>query len=165
MSEEKKRLDWQKIRADYVSNPQIGYRELSEKYGVSLSTISTHAKRDGWKIEREKLAKKTSTKTANALAEKNAKRIARVSSAADKLLRKLDKLIAACKPDDLMKNPKLIRALSGALKDIRDVLETPSEQDIREQEARIRKLEQEAKQGTEGSVTVTLAGDTDAYAQ
>lgn len=45
MSENKRRLDWQKIRAEYISNPHIGYRELSEKYGVSLSTISTHAKR------------------------------------------------------------------------------------------------------------------------
>ena len=69
--ETEKRVNWHKIRADYISG--ISMRALSEKYHVSTATISKHSKREKWTEKRnaakDEVAKKVIQKTAEAAAD------------------------------------------------------------------------------------------------
>lgn len=85
--------DWLEIKNEYV-NGSISYRKLVEKYGVSLSTLQSRARREGWPAERDKqrdrIAAKVVQKTADVIATKEAGRISRILSAADALLARLE---------------------------------------------------------------------------
>jgi predicted component of type VI protein secretion system len=67
-----KRIDWDKIRAEYISGG-IGQRKLAEKYGVKYTALRFHADGEGWTAEREaarqKAIKITTQKTAEAAAD------------------------------------------------------------------------------------------------
>lgn len=39
---------WEKMRADYVTDPGMSLKKLSEKYGVPLRTIAEHSKAENW---------------------------------------------------------------------------------------------------------------------
>lgn len=85
--------DWLQIKNEYI-NGDTSYRKLVEKYGVSLSTLQTRARREGWPAERDKqrdmIAAKVIQKTADVISTKEAGRISRILSAADVLLEKLE---------------------------------------------------------------------------
>ena len=54
-------VDWLKIKTDYISG--LGnYRELSEKYGVSQSTIRKRAAAEKWSDAKETQRNKIGTK-------------------------------------------------------------------------------------------------------
>lgn len=40
--------DWEKIKAEYITNANTSYRKLAEKYGVHYKTISSKGKDEGW---------------------------------------------------------------------------------------------------------------------
>ena len=82
---------------------------------------------------------------------------------ADKLLMKVELAVDQEGPI----SAGAIKNLSDALKNIRETQMIRSEQDIREQEARIAKLQKETeKQDNEkSSITITLEGSLSDYAQ
>ena len=73
--DEKKRVDWNAIRAEYIST-NISQRQLANKHGVSWRTLQERSKREGWIEAREdacvKSVSETCQKTAEAVAD-NAK--------------------------------------------------------------------------------------------
>ena len=85
--------NWIKIRNEYI-NGNISYRKLAEKHGVSFSTLQGKAREEGWfekrKAQHDKISEKVGQKTAEKLAEQEAKRLLRISAAADKLLAKIE---------------------------------------------------------------------------
>ena len=86
-------IDWNVIENEYV-NGNISYRELSKKYNVSFNTLQVRAKDYGWvkkrKEQQEKIKAKLRQKTAEKIANAEANRLARISTAADKLLEKIE---------------------------------------------------------------------------
>lgn len=66
-----KRIDWARIRADYIAGG-ISQRKLAEKYGVSETTVMKKAASEGWTDLREatyrKTIERTQQKTADAAA-------------------------------------------------------------------------------------------------
>ena len=54
IEEDKKRVDWHQVRAEYVNG--LSLRKLSEKYGISFSTIQQKSMREKW-TESRKAAK------------------------------------------------------------------------------------------------------------
>ena len=50
--DEKKRVDWNAIRAEYISGG-IGQRKLAKKYGVSVNTLIKKANVEGWTKQRD----------------------------------------------------------------------------------------------------------------
>lgn len=40
--------DWEKIKADYVTDPGLSLKKVAEKYGVPLRTVAEHSKADNW---------------------------------------------------------------------------------------------------------------------
>ena len=129
--------NWKGIRFEYVTTGQ-SYRDLCDKYGISLATLSRRAKREGWPEMRKLNDDKVTAKALEAYNEKEIQRRLGLIEAADVLLERVG-LIFTLNPELDVKD---IRGIAAALKDIKDVKNT--EADIREQEAKIRNLEKQA---------------------
>lgn len=137
-------MDWEQAKIDYVSNPNESYRSIAERYGVSQTQVANHSRDEGWRQLREEYLQNVCMKTLDALAAQKARREAKIVSVADKLLNKLDKAVDDCPPEALVKNAKLIRALTGAVLDLKQIHNIRSDLDLQEQKARIEKLRRDA---------------------
>lgn len=86
-------VDWLKLKNEYI-NGNISYRKLAEKHGVSFNTLKDRAKKEKWFDERKKqhneITTKSQQKTAEKIAEQEANRLSRISTAADRLLDKIE---------------------------------------------------------------------------
>ena len=64
--------DWTTIKADYASDPKATLRSISEKYGISMTTIAKKSRADNWfatrKETQQKIAAKVITKNVNKIA-------------------------------------------------------------------------------------------------
>ena len=131
--------NWKGIRFEYVTTGQ-SYRDLAEKYGISVCTLSRRAKKEGWPEMRKINDDKITAKALDAYNEKEIRKKVGLMEAADVLLERVN-LVFTLNPELDVKD---IRGLAAALKDIKDVKNT--EADIREQEAKIRNLEKAASE-------------------
>ena len=131
--------DWQAIKTEYITT-DTSYRKLAQKYGVSYQAICHRSKAEGWIAEREQHKNKTFTKTLEKISLQEANRAAKIHSVADKLLLKIEAMVESGKPLDT----KGIRALTAAVKDLKEIQSVRSELDRQEQEARIANLRKQA---------------------
>ena len=153
--------DWQKIKTEYLTT-DTSYRELAQKYGVNYATIGKKASKEGWQTLRQQQANKTLTKTLDADSKKKADRATRLKTVADKLLDKVEDLVA----DGNTLSASSIKNLSDALKNIKEAQMIRTQEDIEEQKARIAKLQKEVqKEDDNKSITITLEGSLSDYAQ
>lgn len=89
-------MDWAKIRNQYV-NGDVTYKELSEKHGVSNSTLTKRATTEKWnekrKEQRKKIEEKVYKKTAEKIAEQQSDFASDLRVTADELLNKIRKAV------------------------------------------------------------------------
>lgn len=116
---DKKHVNWDAIKNDYISDPEASLRSLSEKYGISASAIHRRAKEGEWLVKRKQLVDKTETKTLEKLIEERAKgevkRLKKLYDATDKLTQKVLEGIKKVSPG----NTLAIRQLVSSLKELR----------------------------------------------
>lgn len=147
-------MDWRRIKADYIAG-RGSLRELSEKYGVSFSTIQKKSMEEKWSVLRKKGRRKAEEKIIEAVVSKEVKKAIDIVDVADKLLRKITEVL------EVVTSTQDIRHLTSALKDLREIKGIKSEADIREQEARIAKLQKEAEGDADIDTTVTVKFEED----
>lgn len=155
-------MDWKKAKADYVTNPDATYRSIGEKYGVGLHQVANHSRAEGWRDLREQHLEKVYKKTLDKIADDRAAKAVRVRDVATLLLDKLEEAARAVSADTILTDVRLMKGLTGALKDIKDVLDLRSDMDMAEQEARIDKLRKDAEaaeKANEGSEIVVRVED------
>ena len=149
-------MDWNKIRKDYIAG-KGSYRELAEKYKVPIKTLSRRGKSEGWPELRKQSGHKAATKTVDTIAEANGDVGVQLQGAAVALIEKAMEGIQAIDAE----NAKALKAYSGVLRDIKEVLDMRSKLDLDEQAARIEKLRREAQAAQEDQtreVSVTFGG-------
>ena len=134
--------DWKKIKTEYITT-DTSYRKLAQKYGVNYQAICHRSKDEGWIEQREQYKNKTISKTIEKISQQEANRAARIHSVADKLLNKIEAMVDSDEPMDT----KGIRALTAAVKDLKEIQSVRSELDKQEQEARIAALRQKSMTG------------------
>ena len=132
-------VDWKAIKAEYIAGG-IGYRRLADKYGVSFGTLSKIAMRENWTDLRKKACEKTGTVLAETIGKRNAKKSAKIDMLVDMLLDRLCERM-----DDLIVEGKDVKSIASALKDLKDLKGIKDKLDVKEQKARIRKLEKETE--------------------
>ena len=137
-------VDWKKIKTEYITT-DISYTKLAQKYGVSRVTLSKIAGREKWVELKKRTEDKVITKMVAKEAQKQIDRCSRMLSVTDKLLAKIEASIEQLDAEGVTLDKSGIRALAGAIKDIKEIQSLKSELDTREQEARIRKLQKEAE--------------------
>lgn len=98
-------MDWEKIRLEYITT-DMSYRELSEKYGVSLSSLSKTAVKDKWSKQRSKHRKKIATKVQQKIVNKKVRELEKeigIAEAISDILHAAvshpDQFIAICEED------------------------------------------------------------------
>lgn len=128
--------DWKRIKAEYLAGG-TSYRKLAEKHGVSPTTLTKVAGREGWVEARKQADIKKTSKIVDSVSEKEAKKAVDIIDVADKLLEKIGKIA------EMYDDPDSIKKLTSAIKDLKDIKGYKSEADMREQEARIEKLRKE----------------------
>lgn len=136
-------MDWKRIKAEYVAGG-TSYRKLAEKYKVSFGTLRKVAAKEKWTDLRSKAVAKEDTKMVNAISEKNANRASKIIDVADKLLDKISNTVDSM---DVIDSQSL-KHFTSALKDLKEIKGFKSDLDLKEQEARIAKLQKEAEEDT-----------------
>ena len=131
-------VDWTKIKAEYIAGG-TSYRKLAEKYGVSRSKLQSIATREKWVDLLSQTQAKTESKIVKVVSDQEAKKAVNIIDVADKLLEKIEELA------EIVGDADSIKKLTSAIKDLKDIKGIKSEADIREQEARIAKLQREAE--------------------
>lgn len=156
-------MDWKHIKAVYIAGG-TSLRELAEKYEVSFSTIQKKSMEEKWGELRKKSRRKAEEKLIDTVSSKEAARGANIVDVADKLLGKISEMLDK---DVNAYNTQHIKNLTSALKDLKDIKGFKSEADMREQEARIAKLQKEAQEedNRETEFKVTLVGDLEEYSK
>lgn len=123
------RHNWSKMRAEYVTG-SASQRELAKKYGVSASQVAEHASNEGWAKKRREYRRKTEAKAVQKAQERKAETMAAQLSDIGTAAENLSALIAEVSTEakslrvgrSKKADTKAIRNLTGALKDLADVL-------------------------------------------
>lgn len=149
--------DWVAIKSEYITT-DIGLRELADKHGIVKSTLFARSSKERWPEQREQHKSGIVAKALSKHSSAKAKTMSKVQGTADKLL---DKIAAMAEREDM--EARDLKALVSALKDIKDIKGERSALDLKEQEARIKALEQKGGD-TASSVTVEI-GEASEYAQ
>lgn len=131
--------DWAAIKTEYITT-DTSYRKLAQKYGVNHTNVAKKAKAENWVEQRKQYASKQHAKTLEKISQQEANRAAKIHSVADKLLLKIEAMADSSRP----MNSKDLRALTAAIKDLKDIQNVRSDADRREQEARIANLNRQA---------------------
>ncbi len=156
--------DWQKIKTEYITT-DTSYRKLAQKYGVSRVQIGNVGAEENWVELRRQHLDKTLTKTVDTISNEQVDRATKLISVADLLLDKVKSLVEG--NPELLISTQSIKNLSGVLKDIKEIQMIRSDADLREQEARIKKLQKEAEDEDPGNkeIKVTIDGGLDVYSK
>ena len=155
-------MDWKKVKAEYIAGG-TSYRKLAAKYGVSFSTLRDIAIREKWTDLKAQAHDKSVTKLVESIGEQNGTYIVSINNVADKLLEKISNTLAMMDVVD----SQSIKHFTSALKDIKDIKGIKSDIDLKEQEARIAKLQKdaEADSAEANNVTVIFEGDISKYSK
>ena len=141
--------DWQAIKTEYITT-DTSYRKLAQKYGVSHVQIGNVGKQENWVELRRQHLDKTLAKTVEKISKQEANRAAKIHSVADKLLLKIEAMVDSEEP----LSEKGIRALTAAVKDLKEIQSVRSDLDRQEQEARIANLRKQAQKDDDDATDV-----------
>lgn len=133
-------MDWKKIKKEYIKGG-ISQRKLAEKHGISYGTLRKVAEKENWAELRAKAGEKAGAEMARNVGKSMGRAQSRIFTVAEVLLNKLE----ACANSMEEIDPASLRRLVGALKDLKEIVGAKTEMDLREQEARIAKLEAEVE--------------------
>lgn len=152
--------DWKAIKTEYITT-DTSYRKLAQKYGVNYQAICHRSKDEGWIAQREQYRNTTITKTIEKISQQEATRAAKIHSVADKLLAKIEAMVEAEEP----LGTKGIRALTAAVKDLKEIQSVRSELDRQEQEARIANLRKQVDKDEDKTeeIEVVFVGGEEAW--
>lgn len=149
-------MDWKKIKAEYIAGG-TSYRKLADKYNVSRTTLERYAKNEKWAELRRQAEVKAEAKIVNAVSENKAKIDDKYFKLVDKLLDKAEEVIEQTP----LWQASSLKEMATALKYLKECKGVKSEADIREQEARIAKLQKDASEedNTLTEIKVTFGSD------
>ena len=136
-------MDWKLIKAEYIAGG-TSYRKLADKYGISRSKLQARATSEGWVDLKSQAQAKTEAKLVDSISDQSAKTTVTIYSVAEKLLGKISSMI-----ERGSYNTKDIKNLTSAVKDLKEITGLKSDADMREQEARIKRLQKDLRMGAD----------------
>lgn len=153
---------WNQIKAEYIAGG-TSYRKLAEKYNVSESKLKKIAAKEHWSELRNQSRTKLDRKITETIAKAQVSRLERINNVADVLLARIE--VVANNPNLDVMPPATITELTKALKNVKEIQSVKSDLDVREQEARIRALEEQTKKNKEIPEIKVVFGDGEGLAQ
>lgn len=155
-------VDWKKLKAEYIAGG-ISYRKLAEKHKVPFGTLKRIALQEDWYDLREQAKQKAATKIVEIESDKQANRMKRLLTVSDALLDAVEDAVHKFNVGELLLDKGALKALSGTIKDIKDIQNIKTQLDIEEQKARIAILKKQAEADTDKDavVKITIEGGDD----
>lgn len=153
---------WNQIKAEYIAGG-TSYRKLVEKYGIKLSELRNVAEKEKWVELKAQAQHRANTKITETIAKAQVSRLERINNVADVLLTRIEAV--ANNPNIDVMPPATITELTKALKNVKEIQSIKSDLDVREQEARIRALEEQTKKNKEIPEIKVVFGDGEGLAQ
>lgn len=154
-------MDWKKIKAEYIAGG-TSYRKLAEKYGVSFSTLRKVAAKEHWSELRNNVEAKRNTELVETLGVRTAKIDDKYYRLVDMLFDKAEEVIV----NTPVWQPTSLKEMATAMRYLKECKGVKSEADMREQEARIKKLQKEAMVEQESNdIKVTIASDLEEFSK
>lgn len=135
------KADKAQVRRDYVAGGG-SYATLARRYNISESTVKRWSREENWVALRAEAEQKTAQKTAEAVAKGAAAVETDVQKEVSKLLKRFSQSLD--REPEVM-GPTRLKEYSQALAAIQGISGAKAPLDLREQKAKIRKLENEAK--------------------
>lgn len=149
---------WDDIKTEYITSG-IGTRPLAAKYKVSYSTLRKRAQREQWAQERTQFRAQRDADRVKAQCEIAYQEYKSLLEAAGLLSSKICSAVEQITDEDILKDKRGLRSLTGAMKDLADIQGVKCDADKREQEARIKNLERQAAPDAQPEpVRVIIAG-------
>ena len=146
---------WGRIRQSYMSGKS--YKELAEKYGLSVKTIQNRASKEGWVKDKGKIKEEVGKKIVERVVRVRVNELEKLMDANGKLIDTLVDVTTRMQGDNVlqmafdkagtMKNVEsLAKAIQVAVQTQRDLFKLPTlDQDFRKKEAAQRKREAKEK--------------------
>lgn len=125
-------VDWNEIMVEYVTG-EVGYRDLAEAHGVSLSALSRRAKREEWAEKRTQYRHELATESVQQSLSRRSEQVGRVCAIAEKLCDRVEAVVDRMAPDDVV----TMRRISGVLRDLKVVLGELSPIELEERMVRL----------------------------
>ena len=149
---------WGRIKQSYMSGKS--YKELSEKYGVSVKTIQNRASKEGWVADKGKIQEEVGKKIVERAVRVRVRELEKLMDANGMLIDTLVELTTKTQGNELalmmdkagtMKNVEaLARAIQTAVQTQRDLYKLPTlDQDYRKKAEAQRKREAKEKMALE----------------
>lgn len=86
-------IDWERMRAEYISG-RASYTDLAEAYGTTKAAVGKRAQREGWHNQRTAFRQSVAKRAIGKAKDKQAEKLARLMSAADRMSELMDKITA-----------------------------------------------------------------------
>lgn len=154
----------EKVKTEYITT-SVSYRKLAEKYDLSRVTLGVTGKKEGWVELRRQYQEQVLAKSMEKAAEQQADRNARLQDIAASLLDAVEKRLGQESIATGQASAAEYRQLASTLRDLKEIQMIKSRMDIREQEARIRMLEQQLHEGDSNeSFRVEIEGAENTWA-
>ena len=151
---------WAEAKGLYVAG-QMSYRDLAGHYGVALSTVYKRGKDESWGALREDVSEETTTKTTTAFSEKTQKQARQLGDIFCRFVGVLNDVSTEIEErikDGGWISAKEFNGYVRALQTLKEIGNIKTEQELREQDARLRLLEKQIAETTDsGGVAVTVS--------
>lgn len=176
--------NWTEIETEYITT-HTSYAKIAEKHGVPLCTLTKYAQKNKWFKKRREYTENVVAKTADEIAKHNAKKLAKLTKAADTMTDVVDRILKdaeqfnrhingfgeekVCKKADT----KAIRDITVAIKELTSVVRNlnniPTQAEMEAQRIASERLELEKRKADMDSdsnkeIRIIIGGDVEDYA-
>lgn len=157
-------MDWNAIKTEYITTDK-SYRRLCEEYKVSYTALSQRGKKEKWTDLRNQHKSKIVSNQVKEVEKKAINYRDTLYDLAYKVASQLVTMTDNHTMEELVSIGLKPRDITGAIKDLNDALHIKSDRDIKEQDARIKKLIKDAESDIDADreIVVRIQGDADGY--
>jgi len=114
-------LDWEKIRAEFMSDKKVALVDLAKKYRCAEQTVKVRSQRERWFATRDQLFKDATARAEARLVDDHASRLqdwndkdhSAAKTARGLLLKKLNRLIKISNEEDAESTTEITKVLQG----------------------------------------------------
>lgn len=158
-------IEWDKIKTEYVTS-YITLDQLASKHGLTASAVKQRSWKEGWRAERKRLHEQMTADAVKKAANARSSRIAKLMRVSDKVIDAIEKSIDSFEAGELDVDKTLLKQLSSAIKDIKDVQGIKTPLDEEEQRARIEKLRKDAQRDdVDREIVVRIDGGAEEWSK
>ena len=149
--------DWLAIASEYIEGDD-SLRALAKKHAIPWSTLRDRARREGWEFQR--LERRAALRSCGALIEPepDGGEAARIFRVADKLVRRAEAIIDGSGEEV---GARELGELMRAVKNAKEIRMIRSALDEREQQARVRTLEEKAAPEAQEGLRIEFSAEAE----